>query len=319
MPYRFTPGLALRVGDEGVIAFVVFGVLFVRLWSLQVLSGETYLEAAQDNQLRTIRIEAPRGPILDRNGKVIVDNVPGTAVKLWVGDLPDQGRYDVIKRLAVVLDVPTTRLAKEVDERLYDPLNPITVKTAVSEDQVAYLYEHQAEFPGVQIQQTFLRNYRYGARAAQMLGYLGEISPAELERERGGVYRAGDKIGKTGVEATFDAYLRGTAGQAQIRVDSLGRPQGPLEPKVESRPGSAVRLTIDAGLQRSAEEALRYGIETAIASKSYNANGGAIVALDPADGAILAMASYPTSTLERSSRSSTTRLRRKRTIPGSIA
>ena len=224
-------------------------MLFFRLWSLQVLSGDTYLAAAQGNQLRTIRIEAPRGTILDRNGKPIVDNVAGTAVKLWVGDLPKQGRYDVIKRLAWVLKVPA-RLAKEVDERIADPLNPITVKTAVGEDQVAYLYEHQAEFPGVQIQQTYLRHYPHQTLAAQVLGYVGEVSQDELDR-RPKLYRSGDKVGKAGVEAKFDEYLRGEAGQAQIRVDSLGRPQGPLEPKREARPGHAVRLTIDIGLQRA--------------------------------------------------------------------
>ena len=99
-PYRLTPGLAFRVGILGVIALAVFAVLFFRLWSLQILSGDTYLAAAQGNQLRTIRIEAPRGTILDRRGRVIVDNVAGTAVKLWVGDLPANRRYDVIERLA---------------------------------------------------------------------------------------------------------------------------------------------------------------------------------------------------------------------------
>ena len=99
-PYRLTPGLAFRVGILGFVALAVFAVLFFRLWSLQVLSGDTYLAAAQGNQLRTIRIEAPRGTILDRRGRTIVDNVAGTAVKLWVGDLPKNGRYDVIKRLA---------------------------------------------------------------------------------------------------------------------------------------------------------------------------------------------------------------------------
>ena len=97
-------------------------MLFFRLWSLQVLSGDTYLAAAQGNQLRTIRIEAPRGTILDRNGTPIVDNVAGTAVQVWVGDLPRQGRYAILKRLASVLHVPLRRLAKEVDERIADPL-----------------------------------------------------------------------------------------------------------------------------------------------------------------------------------------------------
>ncbi len=268
-------------------------MLFFRLWSLQVLSGDTYLAAAQGNQLRTIRIEAPRGTILDRRGRVIVDNIAGTAVKLWVGDLPANGRYDVIKRLAEVLNVRTARLAKEVDARIADPLNPITVKTAVGEDQVAYLYEHQSEFPGVQIQQTYLRHYPYQSLGAQMLGYVGEVSQGELDR-RPKLYRPGDKVGKAGVEANLDEYLRGEAGQAQIRVDSMGRPQGPLEPRREARPGNAVRLTIDIGLQRAAERALRYGIQTARANESYYANGGALVALDPRDGAVLAMASTPT-------------------------
>ena len=292
-PYRLTPGLAFRVGILGIVALAVFAVLFFRLWSLQVLSGDTYLAEAQGNQLRTIRIEAPRGTILDRHGRMIVDNVAGTAVKLWVGDLPANRRYAVIKRLAGVLRVSPLALAKEVDERVADPINPITVKTAVGEDQVAYLYEHQSEFPGVQIQQTYLRHYPYQSLAAQVLGYVGEVSQGDLDR-RPKLYKPGDKVGKAGVEAKLDEFLRGDAGQAQIRVDSMGRPQGPLEPKREARPGSAVRLTIDIGLQRAAERALRFGIETAHANKSWNADGGALVALDPVDGAVLAMASTPT-------------------------
>ena len=292
-PYRLTPGLALRVGILGVLALAVFAVLFFRLWSLQVLSGQTYLATAQGNQLRTIRLEAPRGTILDREGHVIVDNVPGTAVKLWVGDLPSKRRYEVIRRLAWVLNVQPVRLAKEVDTRINDPLNPITVKTAVGEDQISYLYEHQADFPGVQIQQTYLRHYPYQSLAAQMLGYVGEVSPQELDAHPK-LYEPGDKVGKTGVEAKFDQFLRGTAGEAQVRVDSMGRQRGAMEPKVEPRPGSAVRLTIDIGLQRAAERALRLGIQTAHANGSYNADGGALVALDPQDGAVLAMASTPT-------------------------
>ena len=292
-PYRLTPGLAFRVGILGIVALAVFAVLFFRLWSLQVLSGDTYLAAAQGNQLRTIRLEAPRGTILDRHGKMIVDNVAGTAVKLWVGDLPKNRRYAVIKHLADVLRVPPLQLAKEVDERIADPLNPITVKTAVGEDQVAYLYEHSSEFPGVQIQQTYLRHYPYQSVAAQVLGYVGEVSQGELD-QKPNVYKPGDKVGKTGVESRDDEYLRGDAGQAEIRVDSMGRPQGPLQLRREARPGKAVRLTIDVGLQRAAEQALRYGITTARANESYYADGGAIVALDPNDGAVLAMASSPT-------------------------
>ncbi|MEO5634384.1 penicillin-binding protein 2 [Gaiella sp.] len=296
-PYRLTPGLALRVGVLGVIALAVFAVLFFRLWSLQVLSGAEYLDAAQNNQLRTIRVEAPRGPILDRNGRVIVANVPGTAVKLWVGDMPKQeGRYRMIQRLAAVLDVPTQRLAREVDARVNDPLTPITVKTAVRDDQVFYLQEHAADFPGVQIQQTYLRDYPYQSLAAQLLGYIGEVSPEELKRKQAARkdYRAGDKIGKSGVEATFDEWLNGTAGAAQIRVDSRGRQQSPLELRRDADPGKAVRLTLDIDVQRAAERAIREGVTLARANKQFNVAGGAIIAIDPRDGAVRAMASYPT-------------------------
>jgi penicillin-binding protein 2 len=293
-PYRLTPGLALRVGVLGAAALLVFGVLFFRLWSLQFLSGAKYLAAAQDNQLRLIRVEAPRGPILDRNGRVIVDNTAGTAVQLWVGDLPKHGRYTEIRRLASVLDVPVDELAANVDKRTGDPANPITVKTAVHDDQVAYLEEHQADFPGVQIAQTYLRHYPYQTIAAQLLGYVGEVSPAELKTLARQGYRAGDEVGQAGVEANVDTFLRGRAGLAQIRVDSAGRPRSALELRRSAQAGNAVQLTIDVGLQRAAEKALRDGIALAHQNGQWAANGGAIVALDPRDGAVLAMASNPT-------------------------
>ena len=293
-PHRLTPQLALRVAILGVVALVTFAVLFFRLWSLQVLSGDEHLSAAQDNQLRLVRVEAPRGPILDRRGRVVVSNVAGTAVQLWVGDMPKEGRYELVQRLASVLNVPPRALAREVEDRRGDPLSPITVKTSVGEDQVNYLYEHQAEFPGVEIVQIYLRDYAYAALAAQILGYTGEISPEELKRLRQDGYRGGDRIGKAGIESAYDSYLRGRAGLAQIRVDSLGRPQSPLELRQEARPGYAIRLTLDMRLQRAAEEALAYGIDLAHQNKKWAANGGAIVALDPRDGAVLAMASAPT-------------------------
>ncbi len=295
-PYRLTPSLALRVGVLGALALVVFAVLFFRLWSLQVLSGDDYLNAAQNNQLRLVRVEAPRGPILDRDGRVIVSNVAGTAVQLWVGDLPDSEarRREIIRRVALVLDVSPTELSREVASHASDPLTPITVKTAVREEQVNYLYEHQAEFPGLKIVQTYLRDYSYGALASQILGYVGEISPDELRRLRRDGYRGGDRLGKAGIEAAYDSYLRGRHGLGQIRVDSLGRQVGAYEPRQEPRAGFALRLTIDVPLQRAAEQALVYGIDLARQNDDWAADGGAIVALDPRDGAILAMASNPT-------------------------
>jgi penicillin-binding protein 2 len=295
-PYRLTPALALRVGVLGAFALALFAVLFFRLWSLQVLSGDDYLNAAQNNQLRLVRVEAPRGPILDRDGRVIVSNVAGTAVQLWVGDLPasEGRRRRIVRSLARVLNVPPAVLIREVRSRGSDPLTPITVKTAVREEQVNYLYEHQAEFPGVKIVQTYLRDYTYKSLAAQILGYVGEISAEELKRLRRDGYRGGDRLGKAGIEAAYDGELRGRAGLGQITVDSLGRQVGAYEPRQEARAGFALRLTIDVPLQRAAEAALRHGIELAHQNDHWAANGGAIVALDPRDGAILAMASNPT-------------------------
>ena len=293
-PHRLTPQLALRVAILGFVALAVFGVLFFRLWSLQVLSGDEYLNAAQSNQLRLVRVEAPRGPILDRHGRVVVSNVAGTAVELWVGDMPKEGRYELVQRLGEVLDVAPRALARQVEERRFDPLTPIIVKTAVGEEQVDYLYEHQAEFPGVEIVQIYLRDYPYSALAAQVLGYMGEISPEELKALRKDGYRAGDRIGKTGIESAYDSYLRGKDGLGEIRVDSLGRPVSPYVPRREAQPGYAIRLTLDMRLQRAAEQALQYGIDLAHQNDHWAADGGAIVALDPADGAVLAMASSPT-------------------------
>jgi penicillin-binding protein 2 len=294
-PYRFTPQLALRVGVLGAVALAVFAVLVLRLWALQVLSGDRYLVAAQANQVRTLRVEAPRGTIVDRNGKPIVTNVPGTAVQLWPADMPEQGRYRMVQRLAGLLQVPVSDITKAIEARRGDPLTPIVVKTAVSEPRVQYLEEHRSEFPGVEVVDTYLRNYERKTLAAQILGYVREISKEELE-EKDAVddYRAGDKIGKAGVEAAFDTYLRGTPGAAQIRVDSLGRPQSAIQTQQFPSPGNDVRLTIDIDLQRAAEQALTFGIERAIENENWYANGGAAVAIDPRDGAILALASNPT-------------------------
>ena len=247
-PYRFTPQLAIRVGVLGAIALAVFAVLFLRLWALQVLAGDRYLHAAQQNQVRTVRVEAPRGTILDRSGRTLVSNVPGTAVKIWTADLPDEGRYAMFKRLSKILQVPLPRLTKALEERKDDPLTPILVKTAVHEYQVAYLWEHRSEFPGVEVVGTYLRDYEYRALAAQLLGYVGEISPEELEQRKREDYRGGDKIGKTGVESAFDGFLRGRAGAAQIRVDSLGRPQG----ADRAAQGGAARLQRPADDRRRA-------------------------------------------------------------------
>ena len=296
-PYRFTPQLALRIGILGAVALAVFGVLFFRLWALQVLSGPQYLRAALDNQLRSVRVEAPRGQILDHNGRPLVTNVGGTAVVIHPADLPDtwKARYAELKRLSQILHVPVKEMLHGIKLREGDPVTPVVVREDVKRTApISYLAEHQDEFPGVDITDTYLRSYPYGDLAAHMLGYVNEISATQLKRLQKQGYAAGDKIGAAGVEATYDRYLRGRAGLAQLRVDSLGHPRSPLQTKRPAVPGESIKLTIDVKLQRAAEDAIRYGINRALLNHQWQAAGGAIVALDPRDGAIRAMASYPT-------------------------
>jgi penicillin-binding protein 2 len=296
-PYRLTPRLALRIAALGVLAIVVFAVLFLRLWALQVLSGGQYLRAAQNNQLRTVRIQAPRGPILDSQGRVLVTNNASTAVQIWPSDLPKQRpvRVHELRTLARVLNVPLSQIAAAIRKHRNDPLTPVTVKYGVTLAQIGYLTEREESFPGVHFAQTYLRQYPYGPLAAQLLGYVGEISPQQLKTLKG--YHAGDLIGQAGVEANNDKFLRGTVGVATLVVDSLGRPRTNLRTIRLPAAGNALRLTIDVKLQQAAEQALQIGMQDARNSACtgcWAANGGAIVALDPRDGSIRALASWPT-------------------------
>jgi penicillin-binding protein 2 len=297
-PYRLTPRLALRLGILGAVALGLFAVLFLRLWALQVLSGEQYLRAAQNNQLRTIRVEAPRGVIRDRKGRVLVANIAGTALQLLPSDLPEKGRYQMIQRLARIVGVPATEVAREVDERKHDPLNPVVVKERLTRRELFYLRERRREFAGIMFVQSYLRQYKYRNLAAHVLGHVGEVTEDQLEQRDFAGLRPGDKVGQAGVEAAFDRYLRGTAGSERVRVDSLGQPRSDREPQKAAIAGNDIRLTLDLDLQFAAERALERGIRIAIDSQCtggcWNANGGAIVALDARNGEVLAMASSPT-------------------------
>jgi penicillin-binding protein 2 len=298
-PYRLTPGLALRIGILGAIALAVFGILFFRLWALQVLSGTQYLRAAQNNQLRTLRIEAPRGTILDREGRRLVENKAATAVQVFPADLPEspRARERLLRRLSRILQVEYVRVARDVRRRAAGPLAPVTLKVQAREDEVQYLLEHENELPGVQIAETYVRHYPFQTLAAHVLGHVGEIGPAQLKRLRKQGYVLGDKLGQGGVEATYDRYLRGQPGSSQLRVDSMGRPRSEVEPTRDAAPGYSLRLTLDIDLQRAAEQALRDAIEfarTQDCKGCWMANGGAIVAMDPRNGEIRALASNPT-------------------------
>ena len=296
-PYRPDSRVLRRVSILGVAMLVIFAVLLLRLWALQVLAGPKYVEQAAANSFRTVRVQAPRGEIVDRNGVPLVTNVPATAILLWPADLPKvyTKRYAELSALARLTRVPLYQIAAGIKVRrsANDLVTPVTVRASASDSMIYYLYEHASQFRGVTTWRTFIRHYPYHSLAAQVLGYVGEISPGELKARSKQGYRPGDEIGQSGVEATYDGYLRGVAGTARMHIDALGRPRSGLETTTLAKTGNTVRLTLDLKLQEAAEKALQYGIHLAQASKHWYARGGAIVAMDPNDGSILAMASSP--------------------------
>jgi penicillin-binding protein 2 len=247
--------------------------------------------------VRTFRAPAPRGSILDRNGEVLVSNVPSTVAQLWpaaLNRLSAEDREQTLRRVAKLLGLRYREIHRDLEARKDDLLTPITIKTDVPDSKVNYLLEHQNDFPGVQISQVSLRRYDQGGIAAQILGFVGEISKEQLDDRVDRGYAAGDRIGQAGVEAAYDTYLRGRPGTGRVNVDALGRVKSAREYQQLPEAGDNVRLTIDANLQRTAEEAIAYGIRIAHEDGRWAADGGALVAMDPNSGEILALASNPT-------------------------
>jgi penicillin-binding protein 2 len=298
-PYRLTPQLALRVAVLGGVALAVFAVLFLRLWALQVLSTAKYRAEANNNRVRTLTIDAPRGPILDRNGRTLVTNTPGTRLVIEPADLPKSwpAQRRELQQLAMVTRIPIGDIFAKLRNAAADPLTPVVVQYGIHTDQIDYIQEHQLEFPGVEPQDSYLRRYRYQSLGAHILGYVGPITAGEYAADRKLGYQPTDVVGQSGIEAAYDQYLRGRDGTAQLTVDSRGRPTSAVTPSVLPQAGNALKLTIDIDLQRAAEKALTYGIDLAHANAGpwgWAADGGAIVAMDPRDGSILALASNPT-------------------------
>jgi penicillin-binding protein 2 len=200
----------------------------------------------------------------------------------------------MLRRLSNLLNVPVAEINAKLRRGRADPLTPVTIREAVHDEKVGYLLEHQASFPGVQVSEIPLRRYEDDALAAHILGYVAEITPEQLKQRADRGYAAGDRIGQAGIEASLDRYLRGVRGSGEVRVDALGRVTSNRRYTQFPESGFQVRLTIDAELQRASEDALRYGIRLALEEGEWAANGGAIVAMDPHTGEILALASNPT-------------------------
>ena len=278
------PSMGVRIGMLAVLVVVLFSFLGFRLWFLQILSGDHYVTLANTNRERDVSLEAPRGVIYDRKGKVLVENKPGLSVGILPMDL--QAKDQVIPRLARVLGMPEADIRARLDKVGQDPYMVTTIKEDVPEaTTVAYLKEHSLEFPGVRIEKAYLRAYPRDAFATHVLGYVGEISAADLDKEQFREVKPGARIGKDGVEATYDSFLRGTDGWRKVEVDAAGRPKRVLE-EVSPLPGNNLWLTIDYKLQVAAEKALQEGIDRAHAGGFKDAAAGAVVAIDPRTGEV---------------------------------
>ena len=302
------PSVALRVALLVGLAAALVAVILFRLWFLQVLSGKQFEAQANDNRLRAVKIVAPRGPILDRDGRVLVENRPGLAVGIRPMDVP-QGELDVvIRRLAKVLQVPERRLRSKLRDTTGLSLvqldahegpggyDLVVVDEDVGRRVVSRILERNALYPGVEVRKDYLRSYPMKELGAHVLGHLGEISRDQLKQQGYRGYASGDVIGQGGVESSYDRWLRGRDGLARIEVDAMGRPKS-REAVAGGRlpePGDTLVLTIDAQVQAKAEQALRYGIELAHSSEEWRADGAAAVVMDVRNGELLALASYPT-------------------------
>jgi penicillin-binding protein 2 len=316
-----SPQMALRVAALGVGALVMFAIIFFRLWYLEVLSGDKYRQEANNNKVRLIREQAPRGAIVDRNNRTLVENRQATVIQLRPTSLPDAERSSANRwgqavglrlkrpkghrghpiplppipyvagedlqaryaRLGRVIGVSAATVHRKVIEQLaITPYAPVTIKTDVSQPVRDYVKERQESFPGVDVKRVFLRKYPYGELAAQIVGTINQVSPAELK----GIYKgvpAGTIVGQGGLEFSYDRYLRGRDGLQRIVVDAAGNPTRTNTQRVPE-PGRQLKLSLDLGLQRAAQKAM---------AQVGGGLPGAFVAMDPRNGDVLALGSAP--------------------------
>ncbi|MGH9306362.1 MAG: penicillin-binding protein 2 [Acidimicrobiales bacterium] len=287
----------LRLGLIGLVVLSLFGAMFTRLWYLQVLNAPSFRAAANVNQIRRVFIPAPRGRILDRTGHVIVGNKVVEAITL---DRAQAKKHpEVVTRLAGLLSMTPAQVNQVINDPRYSPYRPAPIATNVSKNIAIYVDEHRSELPGVAVNLFTERTYPNGDLAAQVVGYVGDITEAELKANAKYGYQPGDLIGKSGIEATYERYLRGIPGERDLEVDPSGRVLRTISYRAPV-PGDDVQLSIDIGVQNATEVALANQIK--INRKTPDpatgvlppTTGGAAVVLNPQDGSVLAMASYPT-------------------------
>jgi len=269
---------AFRLAIVQYVIAAVMVILVLGLWRLQVVGFQNYHALAEANRIRKVPILAPRGKLFDREGRLIVDNYPSVSCFL----VREQG-HDITPDLPLI----ARGLHMSVDDiqailkkyRLAPRFQPLPLKQDITPDEEEFIEAHKDELPELDTIQEQRRLYPKDGFAAHLIGYVGEVSEDMLDDPRYAVYEPGDVVGKSGVEASYDGILRGVDGSQDIIVDSHGREVGKLgtEP---AQPGKSLRLTIDLDIQRAAENAL-------------GDRNGAVIAIDPHTGEVLALVSRP--------------------------
>jgi penicillin-binding protein 2 len=310
------------VSDRSRLRLVVLRVLVVsilltllgRLWFLQVASGEDYAVAASANRIREVVAPAPRGEVLDATGAPLVRNRTALVVSVDRALLlrePDGGRA-VLERLSALIGKPPELLAQQIRPCggkvsppcwRGSPYQPVPVQEYAATDpdgvqRILAIEEHREDFPGVSTQFAAVRDYPQGTLAAHVLGYLGPISEGEVGTAEYDGLHASALVGRSGVEATYDAALRGRDGVEQLLVDHVGRVTGQAG-QTPARPGDTLVLSLHAGVQQAAEQALQRAVEKARAMPARDGSGllradsGSVVVMEARTGRVIALASYP--------------------------
>lgn len=272
-------------------AIVILAVLIIgsRLFYLQVLKGDDLRKFSEANRLKKEKLFPTRGIIFDRHGKVIVDNRAAFDVVLLSQYYTFKKKMDI--RLAKALGVTTEELEKRLSKVSRVPsFYPVLLKADVEKDTIAAIETDAEGFPGIDIEATVQRRYPYGDFGAQLLGYIGEVTPNDVKNDPKKELQPGDYIGKMGIERNYDQYLRGANGVGYVEVDAMGRRRKTegnekllgYVSQQEPVPGHNLYLTLDADLEMVAGNAMK--------SRGFN---GAVVALDPRNGEILALVNRP--------------------------
>jgi penicillin-binding protein 2 len=274
----------------------IFFLLFLRIWFLQIMQGASIMLESRQNQTRIIRINAPRGLFYDRNGQIMVASRTARNVMAVPDDVKD--KPEVIKLLGKILSMSEAEIRAKLKPdpkqlSSHSSYQYVPIKKDVDPTTIIKLYEAKMDLPGVEVDPVPMRYYTNGEFASHLFGYIREINDRELESLRNNGYKIGDIIGKSGLEKTYEPYLKGVDGGIIFEVDIHDRPLRRLEYR-EPQPGNNLFLTIDYKLQKVAEQALEEQFQyTQTHTKYKNAKSGLVVAIDPRTGDILAMVSKP--------------------------